>query len=58
MQVIDTRYEAGYIAELDYKAAKLSVEQSEIEYRTAVINNMLLNFEFERFLETGFTQGN
>lgn len=57
MEVIQTRYEAGYIAELDYKAAKLGVEQSEIEYRTAMINNMLLNIEFEGFLETGFTKG-
>jgi len=57
MQVIQTRYDAGYVAELDYKAAQLSVEQSEIEYRTAVINNMLLNLEFEGFIETGFTQG-
>jgi len=56
MQVIQIRYDAGYIAELDYQAAKLGVEQSEIEYRTAVINNMLLNTEFERFVETGFTK--
>ncbi|MBE5813445.1 MAG: TolC family protein [Clostridiales bacterium] len=57
MQVVQTRYDAGYVAELDYKSAKLGLEQSEIEYRTAVINNMLLNLEFERFVETGFTKG-
>lgn len=56
MQVVQIRYDAGYVAELDYKAAKLGLEQSEIEYRTAVINNMLLNLEFERFVETGFTK--
>jgi outer membrane protein TolC len=55
MEVIQTRYDAGYMAKLDYDAAKLGLEQSEIEYRTAVINNMLLNAEFERFVETGFT---
>jgi outer membrane protein TolC len=54
MQVVQIRYDAGYVAELDYKAAKLGLEQSEIEYRTSVINNMLLNMEFERFIETGF----
>ena len=56
MEVVQIRYDAGYIAELDYKAAKLGLEQSEIEYRTAVINNILLNLEFERFVETGFTK--
>lgn len=56
MQVVQTRYDAGYLAELDYKSAKLGLEQSEIEYRTAVINNMLLNLEFEKFVETGFTK--
>lgn len=56
MKVIEARYKEGYIAELDYQAAKLGVEQSEISYKKAVIDNILLNAEFERFIETGFTK--
>jgi hypothetical protein len=56
MQMIQTRYDAGYISELDYKSAKLGIEKSEIEYYDAVMKNILLNEEFERFLETGFTK--
>ena len=56
MQVIEARYNAGYVAELDYQAAKLGLEQSEIEYKTEIVNNMLLNLEFERLLETGFVK--
>lgn len=54
MKAIQTRYDAGYIAELDYKAAQLGVEQSEIDYQNAVIKNILLNMEFKMFSETGF----
>ena len=53
-EIVKTRYDAGYIAELDYQAAKLGVEKSEIDYKTSVINNMLLNTEFKMFVETGY----
>lgn len=55
MEILQTRYDAGYVAELDYKTACLSLKQSEIAYESEKINNMLLKEEFERFADTGFT---
>jgi hypothetical protein len=55
MEVVQTRYEAGYVAELDYKAACISLKQSEIAYESERVNNMLLKEKFERFVDSGFT---
>jgi outer membrane protein TolC len=54
MEVVQTRYEAGYVAELDYKAACISLKQSEIAYESERVNNMLLKEKFERFVDSGF----
>lgn len=55
MEIVQTRYDAGYVAELDYKSACLSLKQSEIAYESEKINNMLLKEKFERFVNSGFT---
>lgn len=55
MEIIKTRYEAGYVAELDYELAKINLQQSELAYESEKINNMLLKEKFKRFTESGFT---
>lgn len=55
MEILQTRYDAGYVAELDYKTACLSLRQSEMSYEGERLNNMLLKEEFERFVNSGFT---
>jgi len=54
-EIVKTRYESGYVAELDYKSASISLKQSELEYMSEKINNMLLKEKFNRFVESGFT---
>lgn len=53
-EIVKTRYESGYVAELDYKSAGISLKQSELEYMSEKINNMLLKEKFSRLVETGF----
>ena len=55
MEIVKTRYDAGYVAELDYKAACISLKQSEISYESEKVNNMLMKEKFKRFVDSGFT---
>lgn len=55
MEVVQTRYDAGYVAELDYKSAKLNLRQTEIAYKTENVNNMLLKMKLEKLANSGFT---
>ena len=53
MNTTQKRYDAGYVAQLDYEAAKLNLENEEMNYKVKLINNILLNAQFNAFVSSG-----
>ena len=53
MEIVQKRYDAGYVAQLDYEAAKLNLENEEMNYKVKLINNILLNAQFNAFVSSG-----